>query len=384
VLTEGAEAFVTPLTFATLARYPAYTDRDFWLHTSARPLHIELAEWAEGIVIAPLTANTLAKLAHGLADNLLSNCVLASSCPVLLAPAMNTQMWLASAVQRNWDWVHQDPRFHSIPPTAGRLACDTVGPGRLVEPESLEEALLSMLWTKGVRDWQGKQVLISAGGTREAIDAVRFIGNPASGRMGIALASAAAYRGAQVVLVHGPLGELPMPSHPHLHSLEVMTAAQMHTCLVDHFSAADLLVMAAAVGDVRPLHPVAGKIPKAKIPLALPLEIIPDILQDLSDRKRPRQRIIGFAAQTGDPVPLALRKLHAKQLDAIVANPIDQPDSGFGSPWNQAVWLERGGQQQLLQKSSKTILAHRILDCALPWFAGQVLPTQPVVGKDSN
>ncbi|MCJ2542032.1 bifunctional phosphopantothenoylcysteine decarboxylase/phosphopantothenate--cysteine ligase CoaBC [Thermostichus vulcanus] len=365
VLTTAAEKFVSSLTFAALSRQPTLTDADFWQPTRGRPLHIELGEWAEAILIAPLSANTLAKLAHGLADNLLTNVILASQCPVALAPAMNTQMWQAQAVAQNWQRLQQDSRFWALPTASGRLACDAVGEGRLLEPEALQEYALALLWTKGQRDWQGKRVLISAGGTREPIDAVRFIGNPSSGRMGIALAVAAACRGASVTLVHGPLGIPFQPEWFGIQALSVETAAQLERVLTSLFPQMDMLWMAAAVGDVRPAQPFAGKLPKAQLPETLPLVRIPDVVAALSQGKRPQQRIIGFAAQTGDPLPPAQEKLHQKGLDAIVANPIDLPDSGFGSLHNQGYWIPRCGDIETILPCEKSIMAHRLLDLAL-------------------
>ncbi|MFQ3613790.1 MAG: bifunctional phosphopantothenoylcysteine decarboxylase/phosphopantothenate--cysteine ligase CoaBC [Cyanobacteriota bacterium] len=365
VLTTAAEKFVSPLTFAALSRQPTLTDADFWQSTRGRPLHIELGDWAEAILIAPLSANTLAKLAHGLADNLLTNVVLASQCPVALAPAMNTQMWRAQAVAQNWQRLQRDPRFWALPTASGRLACDAVGEGRLLEPEALQEYALALLWTKGQRDWQGKRVLISAGGTREPIDAVRFIGNPSSGRMGIALAVAAACRGASVTLVHGPLGIPFQPEWFGIQALSVETAAQLEKVLNTLFPQMDMLWMAAAVGDIRPAQPFTGKLPKAQLPETLPLERIPDVVAALSQGKRPEQRIIGFAAQTGDPLPPAQEKLHQKGLDAIVANPIDLPDSGFGSPHNQGYWIPRCGDIKTILPCEKPLMAHRLLDLAL-------------------
>ncbi len=367
-MTAAAEQFVSAVTFATLARHQAYTDAAFWLPTSGRPLHIDLGEWAEAILIAPLSANTLGKLALGLADNLLTNVLLASSAPVLLAPAMNTQMWQATAVQRNWDQLRLDPRYWSISPTQGRLACDTVGPGRMAEPNHLEAALLAMIWTQGKRDWHGKRVLVSAGGTREAIDPARFIGNPASGRMGVALASAAADRGAEVILVHGPLLDgLSSSDHDSsgIQRVPVTSATEMHQALLHHFPSTDFTLMAAAVSDVRPITPSPTKLPKADLPLTLDLEWVPDILQDLSQHKRPDQKLIGFAAQTGDLIPPALAKLKAKGLDAIVANPIDQPHRGFGSVWNEAIWIPHQGEQVTIPQCSKQIMAHKILDLGI-------------------
>lgn len=364
VLTKAAEHFISPLTFATLSRQPAFTDAAFWQATRGRPLHIELGEWAEALLIAPLSANTLGKLAHGLADNLLTNVILASQCPVAVAPAMNTQMWKAEKVAENWQRLQQDPRFWALPTASGRLACDAVGEGRMLEPEALQEYVRALLWTGGKKDWQGKRVLVTAGGTREPIDAVRFIGNPASGRMGVALAVAAACRGATVTLVHGPLG-IPFDPAPFaIRAIPVETAAQLEAALQAEFPQADLLWMAAAVGDVRPSQVYAGKLPKADLPQMLPLEPIPDLLAALARHKRPGQRLIGFAAQSGDPLPPAREKLRQKGLDAIVANPIDQPDSGFGSSHNQGYWIPQQGSPERIPLATKPTLAHRLLDLA--------------------
>ncbi|MDX2273287.1 MAG: bifunctional phosphopantothenoylcysteine decarboxylase/phosphopantothenate--cysteine ligase CoaBC [Cyanobacteriota bacterium] len=361
ILTGSGESFVSPLTFAALSRHSAYTDRDFWHYQSGRPLHIELAEWAEVILLTPLTANTLAKIALGLADNLLTNVLLASTSPVLLAPAMNTEMWKAPPVQRHWQDLLNNPRFWGLSPTRGRLACDSVGEGRMAEPAFLQAALFALLWTNGQKDWQGRCLLISGGGTRESIDRVRFIGNPASGKMGFALAEAAMLRGATVIWIHA--GD-PLPDIPGVMGHVVTTASEMHQALAEYFPQVDLLIMAAAVGDVRPRYPASGKLPKADLPLSLDLELIPDILQDLVSRKRPQQKVIGFAAQTGDPLPAALEKLTRKGLDAIVANPIDQPDAGFASSFNQGVWLTASGESQGIPYTSKQAMAHRILDLA--------------------
>ena len=367
ILTAGAQQFVTPLTFATLSRHPAYTDESFWQPTYHRPLHIELGEWAEVFLIAPLTANTLGKLAYGLADNLLTNTVLASSCPILLAPAMNTDMWEQQAVQRNWQLVQTDLRYHALSPGSGLLACDRVGTGRMAEPPEILAHLESLLHSPQLhspqlhgpqRDLAGLRVLISAGGTREYLDPVRFIGNPSTGKMGIALARAALHRGAKVTLVHAPIAELPHG----VHLVPVESAAEMQQAMMAHFSEADWIVMAAAVADVRPATYSATKLPKRSLPTQLDLESVPDIVAELSGLKQPHQKLIGFAAQTGDILTPALDKLQRKGLDAIVANPIDQPDSGFSSDRNQAIFLNNQGQQRAIAPCSKLEMAHRLFD----------------------
>lgn len=362
ILTDSAQRFVTPLTLTTLCRHPAYTDQSFWQPDHPRPLHIELGEWAEVVLLAPLTADLLAKLAHGLADDLLTNTVLASTCPLLLAPAMNTTMWSQGSVQRNWQQVQVDSRIHTVGPGTGLLACDTVGTGRIAEPGEILSYLTSLLYTAGRQDLLAKEVLISAGSTQEYLDPVRFISNPATGKMGLALAQAALHRGARVRLIHGPVNwqaPLGVPAVP------VVSAEQMRQALLTHFPTADWVVMAAAVADVKPFHYATEKLPKQSLPDCLPLETVPDIITELAQGKQPHQRVIGFAAQTGDILAPAQQKLVDKKLDAIAANPIDQPNSGFASEQNQAIFLDHQGRQVQIEPCSKLQMAHQLFDFVL-------------------
>ncbi|RCJ27528.1 phosphopantothenate synthase [Nostoc minutum NIES-26] len=359
ILTRSAQEFITPLTLATLSRHSAYTDDDFWQPTHSRPLHIELGEWADVFVIAPLTANTLAKLAYGMADNLLTNTVLASTCPILLAPAMNTDMWEQLAVQRNWHQLLTDSRYHGMSTASGLLACDRVGAGRMAEPREIVTHIQSLLHTGGKRDLAGKRVLISAGGTREYLDPVRFIGNPSTGKMGLALAQAALHRGASVTLVHGPANwDVPLG----VQVISVISADQMQQVMLEYLPNADVIVMSAAVADVKPRDYSTEKLPKRSLPQALPLEPVPDIVAQLAQLKQPHQRLIGFAAQTGDIVIPALEKLQNKKLDVIVANPIDRPDSGFGSDNNQAIFLDWQGHKVEIAPCTKLQMAHHLFD----------------------
>lgn len=362
MLTQQGQAFISPLTVATLSRHRAYTDEDFWQASQGRPLHIELGEWAELLVIAPLSANTLGKLAYGLADNLLTNTVLASTCPVLLAPAMNTDMWQQRTVQRNWHQVLQDSRYHSIDPGSGVLACDRIGTGRMAEPDDILTHIHSLLHSGGRRDLAGKHLLISAGSTREFLDPVRFIGNPASGKMGIALAQAAIHRGATVTLVHGPMEDALKARLGGIQPVEVTSAEEMHRAMLSHLSQADWGVMAAAVADVKPATQAVTKLAKADLPESLPLAPVPDIVADLSQKRQPHQRLIGFAAQTGDIVPPALDKLKRKGLDAIVANPIDVAGSGFRGDTNQAILLTKAGDKFTISPCTKLEMAHQVWD----------------------
>lgn len=359
LLTRSAQEFITPLTVATLSRHPAYMDENFWQPTHQRPLHIHLGEWAEVFVIAPLTANTLAKLTHGMADNLLTNTVLASTCPVLLAPAMNTDMWQQLAVKRNWQQLLTDSRYHGKNSAYGLLACDRVGAGRMAEPAEILTHIQSLLHTSGKQDLVGKRVLISAGGTREYLDPVRFIGNPSTGKMGLALAQAALHRGAIVTLVHAPASwDVPQG----VHSIPVVSAEQMRQAMLECFPNADVIVMSAAVADVKPDSYSQEKLPKRSLPTSLPLAPVPDIVAELGRIKQHHQYLIGFAAQTGDIITPALKKLQEKKLDAIVANPIDQPDSGFGSDNNRAIFLDQQKRQMEIEHCSKLKMAHYLFD----------------------
>ncbi len=362
ILTSAAQAFIGSVTVATLSRHRAYTDDCFWKSDSRRPLHIELGEWADVLAIAPLSANTLAKLSMGMADNLLTNTVLASTAPIAIAPAMNTDMWQQVAVQRNWKQLQTDPRYHIIEPGAGILACDRVGTGRMAEPESIIASIESLLHTGGKRDLAGKRILITAGGTREYLDPVRFIGNPATGKMGIALATAATHRGASVTLVCGCVEPTLLATLPAMKTISVTTASEMETALLAAFPDADWVVMSAAVADVKPATYSQEKLPKRSLPDALLLEPVPDILVQLGKLKQPHQKLIGFAAQTGDIETPAREKLNRKKLDAIVANPIDRPHAGFGSSTNEAILLSARGDRVEIEPCSKLKLSHHLFD----------------------
>lgn len=362
MMTETAQQFITPLTLSTLSRHSVYTDDQFWNPIHSRPLHIELGEWAELILIAPLTANTLAKLVYGLADNLLTNTILASRCPVLLAPAMNTEMWEQVSVQQNWQKIQQNPRYHTIDPEIGLLACDRLGQGRMAEPYNILLYLQSLLHVNGQPDLKGKRILISAGGTREYLDAVRFIGNPSTGKMGIALAQAAIYRGASVIMVHAPIETSLLTQLPPCQRISVISAEEMQKAMLGVFSEVDWIIMAAAVADVKPNNCVTGKIPKQELPSALPLTFVTDIVAKLGKIKRENQKLIGFAAQTGEILTPAKEKLYKKNLDAIAINPIDVEESGFAGENNQGILLSKEGKQQLIPNSSKFQMAHLLLD----------------------
>jgi phosphopantothenoylcysteine decarboxylase / phosphopantothenate---cysteine ligase len=247
-------------------------------------------------------------------------------------------------------------------PESGLLACDRVGQGRMAEPIDIEAYGRSLLHTGGQRDFNGQQVLISAGGTREYFDPVRFIGNPSTGKMGVALAQAAAHRGARVTLVHGPMASSLVERSIGIETIGVSSAADMRQAILERFPQADWTVMAAAVADVAPKHYTAHKLPKRELPESLPLVSVPDIAAELGQLKQPHQGLVGFAAQTGDILPPAIAKLERKQLDIIVANPVDLPESGFGSDRNQAILLSRHGEKVAIAPTTKLNMAHQILD----------------------
>jgi phosphopantothenoylcysteine decarboxylase/phosphopantothenate--cysteine ligase len=229
----------------------------------------------------------------------------------------------------------------------------------MAEPDEILASVRSLLHTNGKRDLVGKRVLISTGGTQEYLDPVRFIGNPSTGKMGLALAQAALHRGATVTLVHAPITwDVPLG----IRAIPVVSAAQMGQAMLECVPDADVIVMAAAVADVKPAEYTPEKLPKKLLPNSLPLEPVPDILAELGHRKQPHQRLIGFAAQTGDIVKPALEKLRNKKLDAIAANPIDKPNSGFGSDTNQAIFLDKQGRQVEIVPCSKLQLAHHLFD----------------------
>jgi phosphopantothenoylcysteine decarboxylase / phosphopantothenate---cysteine ligase len=375
VISQSATNFISPLTFATLSRHPAHTDADFWQPNQGSPLHIELGEWADLILIAPLTANTLAKLAWGLADNLLTNVVLASDCPILVAPAMNTTMWLQNTVQGNWHNLLKNSRYHPIAPNSGRLACDAVGMGRMAEPPQILASLSSLIWTKGKRDLVGKKILVSAGGTREYLDAVRFLSNPSTGKQGIAIAQAAHDRGAEVILIlagNQLAGKqaINLAENFAFESVNVDTAMEMEAAIYQNFSSSDITIMAAAVGDLRPKFRSDRKLAKSEISLNLELEPTADIVKGLAQIKQNHQLLVGFAAQTGDLaeiLKLGQKKLAAKNLDAIVINSVnlDQAETGFASDSNQATFYDRIGQELQTPLCSKLELAHRLFDFLL-------------------
>lgn len=353
VMTAGACRFVTPLTFEVLSGAHVATDL-FEAHQEM--LHLSLPEEADAILIAPATANCLAKAALGLADDLLSTMLLTTSCPVIVAPAMDGDMWRHPTVVEHVATLRRRGVL-VVEPEEGPLASGHIGQGRLADEQHILAAVQAAVRPR--RDWSGRRVLISAGPTQEAIDPVRFISNRSSGKMGYALAEAAKARGAEVVLVSGPTALTP-PSGIEL--LSVTTAEEMRKAVLSRLSWSDTVIMAAAVADFRPARPSAQKLKKRHRPITgLELEPTEDILLELSAR-RTTQLLVGFAAETEDLLAHAREKLHAKGVDLLVANDVTAVGSGFGSDSNRVILLDRNGQTEELPLLSKRDVADRILD----------------------
>jgi phosphopantothenoylcysteine decarboxylase/phosphopantothenate--cysteine ligase len=359
-MTAAAQRFVQPLTFAALTGQKVITSLwDEWDEAGAAPEqngidHIAEAQWADALVVAPATANILAKFAHGIADDFLSTLYLAVTAPVLVAPAMNVNMWNHPATQANLEILRQRG-VGIVEPGTGELACGMVGTGRMAEPEAIAASVLNALGRR--HDLAGEIVLVTAGGTREALDPVRFIGNRSSGKMGYALAEAARSRGAKVILVSGPTG-LHAPAHCEL--VNVTTAEEMRSTVLSRMNEATLVIKAAAVADYRPVAVSAQKL-KRTGPMTLELAPTEDILAEVVRRRRPGQLIVGFAAETENRMENGRAKLLAKGADAIVVNDVAGEGVGLDADTNAAAFLTRATAVELPQMPKRQ-LADRILD----------------------
>lgn len=367
VLTRSAQEFITPLTLATLTNRKAITDLFSNISPEATLAsaveHIRVAQENELLVVAPATANLLSRFAHGLADDFLSTLYLAFTGPVLLAPAMNTNMWQHPATQANVEMLrHRGHAF--VEPQSGFLACGTTGPGRMAEPVDIAAAVnairLSGMTRSEARDLAGEVVLITAGPTREPVDPVRFLSNRSSGKMGYALAAAASDRGARVMLVSGPTS---LAAPMGVEFVSVNTAQEMFEAVVARFDEASIAVLSAAVADFHVPHPASQKIKKSDSKLTLELERTPDILSELGCRKG-KQLLIGFAAETENLAEEARRKLEAKNCDMVVGNLVSRDDIGFDSEQNEVLAVTRAGSV-LLPAASKSVIAHQIFNRVL-------------------
>jgi phosphopantothenoylcysteine decarboxylase/phosphopantothenate--cysteine ligase len=376
ILTEHAEEFVRPLTFSTMSHRPVYSN--LWESSGeAAERHIALAEEAELLAIVPATAHTIAKLASGLTDNMLTAVALATKAPLLLAPAMYKEMYVHPATQANLALLQARGAL-IIEPDVGRLASGAVGPGRLPETPTLLGAIHLVLGRNG--DLAGRRVIVTAGGTQEPLDPVRYLGNRSSGKMGYQLAITARDRGAHVILISGPVA-LPAPYGVELHQIE--TARQMRDAVFDFVTDADVLVMSAAVADFRPAHVATQKIKKGdpeafineeSVGKSIHLVPNPDILGELVTTshgqvvpgRRRRLIRVGFAAETEHLIKYAQEKLQKKALDLLVANDVSRPDSGFGSDTNKVLIFQASGAMEELPLMPKTGVATAIWDRVVP------------------
>jgi phosphopantothenoylcysteine decarboxylase/phosphopantothenate--cysteine ligase len=359
ILTPDAHEFVTPLTLATVSKNPVLT------HFSNGPTgewnnHVSLGLWADMLVIAPATANTLAKMAMGLCDNLLLATYLSARCPVMAAPAMDVDMWQHPATQRNLHQLTQDGVWF-VQPREGELASGLVGMGRMAEPEEIFEAVAGRLQT--AQTLAGKTALVTAGPTQEAIDPVRYISNHSSGKMGYAIATALADHGARVHLISGPTA-LPI-HHPNINVERVQSAAEMFAACSRVFPSADISVFAAAVADYRPARPESQKIKKQDSSQTLELTRNPDIAAELGKQKRPGQITVGFALETENEEANAREKLKRKNLDLIVLNSLNDAGAGFGGDTNRIKILNKKNEVLAFDLKSKHAAARDIVQAII-------------------
>ena len=353
IMTKGAAEFVTPLTLQTLSRNPVHTDL-FSLTQEAEVGHISLADRADLFVIAPATANVIGKIAGGIADDLLTTTIMATKVPVLLAPAMNCNMYENPIVQENMNKL-KGYGYIFIDSETGELACGYEGKGRMAEPGDIMEEIETILSPK---DLKGERIVVTAGPTYEAIDPVRFIGNRSSGKMGYALARMALRRGAEVTLISGH-SSLLSPRGARFISVE--SAEEMSKAVTANLKDATIVIMAAAVADYRPKKAASEKLKKGAVSISLDLEKTEDIISEIGRRKRKRL-IIGFAAETNNLWANAKKKLKEKNLDLIIANNVKEPGAGFGVDTNIVTILDKNGIIEELPKVSKDAVAWKVLD----------------------
>lgn len=354
MITENATKFVPPLTFQALSRNPVYTDT-FDEKDVRKIAHIDVADWADIVIIAPATANIIGKLANGIADDMLSTTLLATQASVYIAPAMNVHMYAHPAVMQNMQRLEKWG-YHFIEPGSGYLACGYVGKGRLEEPESIIETVKTHQDKNKIL--AGKKVLISAGPTREQIDPVRFFTNHSSGKMGFALAEAAADLGAEVTLVAGPTDmEL---VNKQIKRINITTAEEMYHAMHHNFLTSDIVIKAAAVADYRPKQVYEEKMKKQDGVWKIEMERTKDILQSLGEAKT-GQFLVGFAAETENALEYGMKKLQKKRLDAVVINDVSTAGAGFGGDTNIATYLNKHMEKEEIALSSKRDMADKIM-----------------------
>lgn len=356
IMTESAKEFVTPLTFQAMSRNDVFFDT-FDEKNSRVIAHIDLADWADLVVVAPATANVIGKLANGIADDMVTTTLLATQAEVWIAPAMNVHMYENKAVIRNITTLHEDG-YKFIEPSEGFLACGYVGKGRLEEPEKIVELIIERFTTPEHLPLFGKKVVITAGPTRERIDPVRYVSNFSSGKMGYAMAEAAAKLGADTVLISGPVG-LDKPAGVTV--IDIESAAEMFEAVRTQFDDAAIVIKAAAVADYRPreIHP--QKMKKQAGDSVIELERTTDILKTIGSMKT-KQILVGFAAETENAVGYGVGKLESKNLDYIIVNDVTDPDAGFGKDTNVVTLLSKNGTHKPFQAMPKKELAILLLE----------------------
>lgn len=354
VMTPAAKDFISPLTLATLSKNPVGTDlfnEQTWSN------HVMLGRWADIMLIAPLSCNTLSKMAQGTCDNLLLATYLSATCPVCVAPAMDEDMWHHPSTQRNLECIRSFGNT-VIPVENGELASGLSGDGRMAEPEMILNFVQEHFFLK--KDLEGKRVLVTAGPTHEPIDPVRFIGNHSSGKMGVAISIELAARGATVELVLGPSSII--VAHDHIKVHRVKTASEMYAVCNDLFPASDIAIMSAAVADYSPVTIATEKIKKTDASLTIELQKTPDILKSLGQQKRKGQLLVGFALETTNEKAYALGKLESKNADIIVLNSLNDEGAGFGHDTNKVSLFERGGKEITYERKPKQQVARDIVD----------------------
>lgn len=360
-MTKNATQLVSPQSLYALTHQPVLTD--LWQEQQSPVPHIELADWSDLALVVPATANVIAKMANGIADDAVSTSLLASSAPKIVVPAMNNHMWQAAATQRNLKTIQADG-VHVLEPVNGPLAEGYSGKGCLPEPAQIVQATLSLLSCAEPNDFlQGKKVLITAGGTQEPLDPVRFIGNHSSGKMGLALAQAAIDCGAQVTLIAGQVS-VPLVANERLTIQRVQTSAELLAAVKNQFAAHDVLIMAAAVADFRAQQIAQQKIKKQpdQDELIIHLTKTTDILKTVAAGKRDDQLVVGFAAETTNLLQNADQKLQNKHADMIVANRVSGPHNAFNNDQDQVTILEPGRKPQEWPLADKKVVAHRLLE----------------------
>lgn len=356
IMTEKAKAFITPLTLATLSKNPILVD--FFDPTNgAWNSHVSLGLWADAYVIAPATANTIAKMAHGIADNLLTTTYLSARCPVFVAPAMDLDMYAHPTTQENIEYL-KSKGVNIIDAASGFLASGLEGKGRMAEPEDIANQVSNFFASK--QELKGKKVLITAGPTHEKIDPVRFIGNHSSGKMGYALAEECAARGADVYLISGPVQI--KAKHPNIKTISVVSAGEMFEAASAEFDSSDITILCAAVADFRPETQADEKIKREKDDLVIRLKPTQDIAANLGSRKKENQILVGFALETNNEAENAQGKLKRKNLDFIVLNSLKDENACFGYDTNKITIIEKNGNTQAFSLKSKTEVAKDIID----------------------